>query len=57
VIESISTADIATYAKPAEALCNLSRINFVFGSNGTGKTTVIAHYKMMMGGAYVEVSA
>lgn len=40
MIESISIADIATYANPPEVLSSLSKINFIFGSNGTGKTTV-----------------
>lgn len=40
MIESISIADIATYASTPEALCSLSKVNFIFGSNGTGKTTV-----------------
>ena len=47
MIESISIAGIATYDKNIpESLKDLSKINFLYGSNGTGKTTisrVIAH--------------
>jgi wobble nucleotide-excising tRNase len=40
MIESISIAEVATYGITPEALDGLSQFNFVFGSNGTGKTTV-----------------
>lgn len=40
MIESINIADVATYAPPPEMLAGLSKFNFLFGSNGTGKTTV-----------------
>lgn len=40
MIESINIADIATYASTPEVLGSLSKINFIFGSNGTGKTTI-----------------
>ena len=40
MIESISIANIATYASTPEKLNGLSQFNFLFGSNGTGKTTV-----------------
>jgi len=40
MIESITIADIATYGSTPEALNGLSQFNFIFGSNGTGKTTV-----------------
>ena len=40
MIESITIADVATYGSSPEALDGLSQFNFVFGSNGTGKTTV-----------------
>ena len=40
MIESITIADIATFGSTPEALIGLSKFNFVFGSNGTGKTTV-----------------
>jgi wobble nucleotide-excising tRNase len=40
MIESISISDVATYAIPPERLDGLSQFNFLFGSNGTGKTTV-----------------
>ena len=40
MIESISISDIATYAIAPEVLDGLAQFNFLFGSNGTGKTTV-----------------
>jgi wobble nucleotide-excising tRNase len=41
MIESISIAGIATYDKNIpESLKDLSKINFLYGSNGTGKTTI-----------------
>ena len=40
MIESITIANIATYAGAPEELAGLSRFNFLYGSNGTGKTTV-----------------
>lgn len=40
MIESISISSVATYANTPELLDGLSRFNFLFGSNGTGKTTI-----------------
>ncbi|WP_196480186.1 AAA family ATPase [Xanthomonas translucens] len=40
MIESITISGIATYAAAPEHLNDLSKFNFLFGSNGTGKTTV-----------------
>ena len=40
MIESISISNVATYATTPEQLYGLSRFNYLFGSNGTGKTTV-----------------
>ncbi len=40
MIESITIADIATFGRTPEVLVGLSQFNFLFGSNGTGKTTV-----------------
>lgn len=40
MIESISISTVATYAATPERLDGLSQFNFLFGSNGTGKTTV-----------------
>jgi wobble nucleotide-excising tRNase len=40
MIEAINIADVATYASTPEILSNLSKLNYLFGSNGTGKTTV-----------------
>jgi wobble nucleotide-excising tRNase len=40
MIESITISGVATYATTPERLHGLSQFNFLFGSNGTGKTTV-----------------
>ena len=40
MIESITIASVATYASTPETLTRLSQLNYLFGSNGTGKTTV-----------------
>jgi wobble nucleotide-excising tRNase len=40
MIESITVSSVATYGASGEKLGGLSRFNFIFGSNGTGKTTV-----------------
>jgi wobble nucleotide-excising tRNase len=40
MIESITIKNVATYAATPEVLKGLSLFNFLFGSNGTGKTTV-----------------
>lgn len=40
MIESISIASVATFGSTPETLSGLSDFNFLFGSNGTGKTTV-----------------
>ena len=40
MIESITIANVATYGSTPETLNSLLQFNFVFGSNGTGKTTV-----------------
>lgn len=40
MIESITISDIATYSIVPEELNGLSQFNYLFGSNGTGKTTV-----------------
>lgn len=40
MIESISIASIATFGSDPEILNDLSLFNFLFGSNGTGKTTI-----------------
>lgn len=40
MIESITIASTATYGSTPEELNGLSHFNFLFGSNGTGKTTV-----------------
>lgn len=40
MIESIQIADIATYTSTPEVLRDLSKFNFFYGSNGSGKTTI-----------------
>jgi len=40
MIESISLAEDATYGTTPEVMCGLSKFNYIFGSNGTGKTTI-----------------
>lgn len=40
MIEPITIAGIATYGSLPEALVGLSQFNFLFGSNGAGKTIV-----------------
>lgn len=40
MIEEISIADVATFDTAPEILGGLSQFNFLFGSNGTGKTTI-----------------
>lgn len=40
MIESIAFSGVATYGATGEQLNGLSKLNFLFGSNGTGKTTI-----------------
>lgn len=40
MIESISLSKIATYGYQPEVLGPLKQVNFIFGTNGTGKTTI-----------------
>jgi wobble nucleotide-excising tRNase len=40
MIESIQISNVATYKGSPESMPNLSKINFLFGSNGSGKTTI-----------------
>lgn len=40
MIESITVANTATFGDAPESLGGLSTFNYVFGSNGTGKTTI-----------------
>ena len=40
MIESIQIKDIATYDNVTEQLSGLSKLNFIYGSNGSGKTTI-----------------
>ena len=40
MIESITISSLATYDTTPEQLNGLSKFNFLFGSNGTGKTTI-----------------
>ena len=40
MIESISIAKVATYPENPEIMNGLKSLNFIFGSNGTGKTSI-----------------
>ncbi|MDD2659907.1 MAG: AAA family ATPase [Methylococcales bacterium] len=40
MIESILIKDIATFGNTPEIMSDLSKLNFFFGSNGSGKTTI-----------------
>ena len=40
MIESISIKNIATYDKNNETILIPSTVNFIYGNNGTGKTTI-----------------
>ena len=40
MIESIKIENEASYGSPGEILSGLSKHNFIYGSNGTGKTTI-----------------
>lgn len=40
MIEKIVISNVATYGATPEELSDLKKINFVYGSNGTGKTTI-----------------
>ena len=40
MIDSVTIANTATFRGSPEAMTRLSRFNYVFGSNGTGKTTI-----------------
>ena len=40
MIEKIHIKNVATYGQSPEVLDSLAKINFIYGSNGTGKTTI-----------------
>ena len=40
LISKISVKDVATYDENGATLDNLKRINFIYGNNGSGKTTI-----------------
>ena len=40
MIEKIQISNVATYGSASEELSELKEINFIYGSNGTGKTTI-----------------
>lgn len=40
MLEEIRLAQVATYPDDAEILTGLRRVNFIFGTNGSGKTTI-----------------
>lgn len=40
MIESIELKDVATYGALPQRLTNLAKVNFIYGANGSGKTTI-----------------
>ena len=40
MIESITIKNVATYGNVDEQMSGLSKLNFIYGSNGSGKTTI-----------------
>ena len=40
MIERIEISNVATYSSTPESLYDLKKINFIYGSNGSGKTTI-----------------
>ena len=40
MIKTITMSDVATYADESQSLKDCQRVNFIFGSNGSGKTTI-----------------
>ena len=40
MIESLRISSVATFPGAEQALGSLSKFNFFFGSNGSGKTTI-----------------
>lgn len=40
MIKKITISDVASYDKEGVVLDNLQRVNFIYGGNGTGKTTI-----------------
>lgn len=40
MIESIQISNIATFGVTPEELSGLSQFNFIYGANGSGKTTI-----------------
>ncbi len=40
MIESIAIKDVATYGSTVEHMSLLSKLNFIYGANGSGKTTI-----------------
>lgn len=55
MIETISLSKTATYGEQPEVLGPLRRVNFIFGTNGTGKTTISRVIASCTGYASCEV--
>jgi len=55
MIEAISLSKTATYGEQPEVLSPLRRVNFIFGTNGTGKTTISRVIDSCTGSASCEV--
>ena len=54
MIESIHIANIATYGSTPEVLGDLSRFDFLFRSNASGKTTISKVIAGKQGSCYSE---
>lgn len=40
MLEELAVAKVATYPEAGQRLHGLKQINFIFGTNGSGKTTI-----------------
>ena len=57
MIKKITIADIATYSHEPSMMESLTKINFVYGTNGSGKTTIsnyLSNYTMYNGSCSIE---
>ena len=57
MIKKFSIADIATYSHEPSTMENLTKINFVYGTNGSGKTTIsncLSNYTKYNGSCSIE---
>ena len=57
MIKKITIADIATYSHEPSMMESLTKINFVYGTNGSGKTTIsnyLSNYTKYNGSCSIE---